>query len=156
MANIRLVEGNIFSSNASCIVNATNSVGVMGAGLAKAFYQKYPDVCKEFNKRSQMKQGWNCSNPILLSPTLYTPEDTKSDKYILMFPTKKHWREPSKLEYINLGLVLAFDLLEAAKVPSAAFPLLGCGLGGLKREEVIDSFHKKSYIYSGRVDIHIR
>ena len=56
-------------------------------------------------------------------------------KWVLNFPTKKHWRNPSKLEYIEMGLKKFVATYEEKEITSIAFPQLGCGLGGLNWEK---------------------
>ena len=114
-----VVYGNIFKRNTDAIVNPVNTVGVMGAGLAKSFkaycppmFQAYQIACQQGEVQIG-KVDW----------FLY------KGQYIVNFPTKQHWRNPSSYAYIQLGLE------DLAKNPfqlnSISLPALGCGLGGL-------------------------
>ena len=132
------ISASIFSSRAECLVNPTNSVGVMGAGLAKEFMVRYPLLCDEFNSFSRTESG-------LIVPKLYRT----ISRAILMFPTKVHWRNLSKLEHVEQNMALAVKLLNAEKIKSVAFPRLGCGLGGLSWEQVGPVMVKALESYEG-------
>ena len=113
--------GNIFESKCSTIVNTINCVGVMGKGIALDFKKKYPEMFMEYVlkcDRGEVKPG---------IPYVY--QDDKIT--ILNFPTKDHWRSPSKLSYIVNGLNWFIDNYEVYGITSIAFPPLGCGNGGL-------------------------
>lgn len=93
----------------------------MGKGLAKQFKQRYPDMYVQYRvlcKSGQLHIGdlW-----------LYKA----SDKWILNFPTKQHWGERSKPEYIEAGLQKFADIYAQEGITSIAFPALGAGHGGL-------------------------
>ena len=113
-------------AKAEALVNTVNTVGVMGKGIAlqfkEAFLQNnkvYIEACK--NKELQpgkLLAVWD-SNLLL------------GRKLIINFPTKTHWRQPSKYEYIEKGLVALKDLIEKENIKSIALPPLGCGNGGL-------------------------
>lgn len=87
------VRQNIFESPAQVIVNAVNTVGVMGKGIAKQYKQLYPEMYKQYR--------YFCEQDMLEIGKLWLYQD--KSKWILNFPTKKHWRSPSKIEYIELG-----------------------------------------------------
>lgn len=114
--------GNIFESNAKTLVNTVNCVGVMGKGIALDFKKKYPDMFKEYVQKCEAKD----ITPGI--PYLYTDLYNTS---IINFPTKDHWRSPSKLSYIISGLNWFRDNYESLGITSIAFPPLGCGNGGL-------------------------
>jgi O-acetyl-ADP-ribose deacetylase (regulator of RNase III) len=57
-------------------------------------------------------------------------------RFIINFPTKNHWREPSKIEYIESGLQSLVEAVEQYEINSIAMPAIGCGLGGLDYVEV--------------------
>lgn len=126
MARIRYVKGDIFTSNAQVIVNTVNCKGVMGKGLALAFKKKYPDM---FTAYLQDCQAGKLS---IGRPTLYP----KSTPWILNFPTKNHWRFPSKLEYLEKGLTFLAQNYKKAGITSIAFPKLGAQNGQLSWEDV--------------------
>lgn len=116
----------IFESGAEVLVNPVNCVGVMGAGLAKEFKQRYPGMYRRYVQ-------------LVLDHELDYPrpyEVTDGSQRILLLPTKKHWREKSSLPLIDQMLQRTF--LGYVKEPpsSIAVPMLGCGLGGLEWGEV--------------------
>lgn len=116
-------EGSIFDSDADAIVNAVNCVGVMGAGLAKAFKDRFPHMNEQYEVKCKLG---------LLKPgqlDIYVIDSTP--KYIINFPTKDDWRNPSELKYILSGRRAMIDVVEQYKMKSVAIPALGCGLGGL-------------------------
>lgn len=141
---ITYLKGDLLNSPAQVLVNTVNTVGVMGKGIALEFKKKYPDVFKIYQKACEEKR-------LDIGKLLLWRSKTKS---ILMFPTKKHWRNPSKLEYIEAGLVQFAKSWDAMHIDSVAFPKLGCGNGGLKWEDVKPLMEKhlkplpiKVYVY---------
>ena len=123
----------IFDSSAQTLVNTINCVGVMGKGLALEFKNRYPamfDKYKSFCDKGVFKPGvlW-----------IYKAED---GKWILNFPTKIDWKNPSKIEYIEEGLKKFVEIWSEKGITSIAFPLLGCSNGGLNPDEVIPIMEK--------------
>lgn len=119
---MKIMIGDIFNSNSSTIVNTVNCVGVMGKGIALEFKKKYPKMFSEYVdlcKQGALKPG----EPYFYKDLLGTS--------ILVFPTKDHWRSPSKLSYIISGLDWFRNNYEKYGITSIAFPPLGCGNGGL-------------------------
>lgn len=113
--------GNIFESNCATIVNTVNCVGVMGKGIALEFKKKYPEMFMEYVlkcDRGEVKPG---------VPYVYQNNEIS----ILNFPTKDHWRSPSRLSYVVDGLNWFIANYEKYGINSIAFPPLGCGNGGL-------------------------
>lgn len=127
---IRFVHGNLLEAPEEAIVNAVNTVGVMGKGLALAFKQRYPENFRLYAaacKAGEVAVGrmFVTRNPELVGP-----------RWIVNFPTKQDWRHPSKLEWIESGLDDLGKVLVANGIRSIAIPRLGCGLGGLPWELV--------------------
>lgn len=123
---ISYLKGDLLSSPAQVLVNTVNTVGVMGKGIALQFKNKYPAMFSDYQNV--------CQKNLLDVGKLYLWKSQK--KWILMFPTKKHWRNPSKLEYIESGLKKLADNYERLGIESIAFPKLGCGNGGLNWSDV--------------------
>lgn len=140
---IEYIEGDIFESPAQVIVNTVNTVGVMGKGLALAFKKRYPDMFERY------KQA--CDNDSLTIGKLMLFYE--ADHWLLLFPTKKHWRNPSKLEYIEAGLAKFVSSYAVKSITSVAFPRLGCGNGGLNWEEVRPLMER--YLSPLPIDIYI-
>lgn len=126
---IRIVNGDIFDSKMQTLVNPVNMVGVMGAGLAKQFHDRYPGLFVCYDQA--------CGNGRLRQRGLYLwkPEDFGVN-WVLCFPTKNHWTEQSDLRLIERGLEVFRQGYQKSGITSIAFPALGCGLGGLKWEVV--------------------
>ena len=125
--SVTFKTGDIFESECETLVNAVNTVGVMGAGLAKQFKLKYPQMFKEYKSLCDSHQFY-------IGDGFYYQENEK--KSVLNIPTKKHWKDPSKLEYIEQGLDWFVSHYKLLGISSVAFPALGCGLGGLYWKEV--------------------
>lgn len=123
---LKIVEGDIFTSPAQTLVNTVNTVGVMGKGLALAFRKKYPEMY-EYYKNACVER-----NLVVGRLMLYKGKD----HWILNFPTKEHWRNPSRYEYIEDGLKAFARCYSDFGIRSIAFPKLGCGAGGLDWEKV--------------------
>lgn len=123
---IQTKQGHILKTDCEAIVNPVNCVGVCGAGLALAIVTKYPD-CYEYYKE-------DCKTGILRIGSV--TGSFVHGKWIVNFPTKNHWKNVSRIEFIEVGLPKLVKFLEAHDIWSVAIPKLGCGLGGLKWEEV--------------------
>lgn len=116
----------IMESSAQTLVNTVNCVGVMGKGLAHAFKEREPAMFSAYKKICEQK---------LLSPgKLWLWRGSSS--WILNFPTKVHWRNPSRIEWVEAGLRKFVDNYQAQKITEISFPQLGCGNGGLDWKEV--------------------
>lgn len=116
----------ILTSQAQTVVNTVNTIGVMGKGLASAFKSRYPEMFKAYRKL--------CQDGLLDIGKLWLWKGP--DQWVLNFPTKKHWRAPSKLEYVETGLQKFVEQYEQRGITEIAFPRLGCGNGGLDWVEV--------------------
>jgi len=114
--------GNIFESKAKTLVNTVNCVGVMGKGIALEFKKRFPAMFEEYTQL--------CSQNEVLPGKPYYYSDLNGTS-IINFPTKDHWRSPSKFSYIVDGLDWFRENYEYYKITSVAFPPLGCGNGGL-------------------------
>lgn len=137
------VNGDIFESPAQTLVNTINTVGAMGKGIAGSFKKLLPDMFRTYQQLCETGQI------SIGSLWLYrTPH-----KWILNFPTKKHWRYPSKLEYIEKGLATFSRNYEKANISSIAYPMLGCGNGELEWTEVKPLIEK--YLKKLPIDIYI-
>jgi O-acetyl-ADP-ribose deacetylase (regulator of RNase III) len=121
---ITYIAGDLFQSPAKVLVNPVNTAGVMGKGLALVFKQRYPAMFREYQALCEKK-----ALDIGLLWLYKTPE-----KWILNFPTKKHWRQKSEFEYIEAGLQRFAATYQEEKIESIAFPQLGCGAGQLDWE----------------------
>lgn len=119
---IEFTFGDMFETEVDVLVNTVNCVGVMGAGVALACKQKYPEMFKEYQeicRKGELRPGqlhiWNS----LLGET------------IVNFPTKDHWKNPSQYAYVAEGLLQLREYLKTVGAVRVALPALGCGHGGL-------------------------
>ncbi len=126
---IKFKIGNIIAEQAEALINTVNTVGVMGKGIALSFKKAFPENYKIYKKL--------CENNIFqIGDLLITETNMLSPKYIINFPTKKHWRGHSKIEYIEIGLKKLNNTIKEYNISSIAIPPLGCGSGGLDWEIV--------------------
>ena len=127
---LKYLQGDIMKDDAQALVVPVNCVGVAGAGLALAAKKKYPDWF--FAYREACDQGW-----LRLGECwCYTRCAEDAPRFLISFPTKKHWRDRSGYNAVGIALGgLACDLARLC-VSSCAIPALGCGCGGLPWEEV--------------------
>ncbi|MEZ5427348.1 MAG: macro domain-containing protein [Pyrinomonadaceae bacterium] len=135
---IKETAGNLFEAKTEAIINAVNTVGVMGKGLAWQFRQRFSD---EYFKDYQRA----CQNGDLRigRVQIYQLGTDGYPKYIINFPTKRHWREKSRIEYVENGLENLAEVLQQHKIKSVAMPALGCGLGGLEWADVKSLIEKE-------------
>ncbi len=119
--------GDIFNSTAKTLVNTINCVGVMGKGIALEFKKRYPELYKQYIEL--------CENKLIQPGEPYYYHDITGVS-IINFPTKDHWKSPSKLSYIISGLDWFVQNYKELGIESIAFPPLGCGNGGLSWEIV--------------------
>ena len=129
---VTLKHGNIFNTKAGTIVNTINCVGVMGAGIAYEFRLRYPEM---FLRYVELCSEDNPNKIDIGKLWLYKANDGRQ---VLNFPTKKHWRDPSKMSYIKAGLEKFANTYASKNIYSVAFPLLGAANGGLDKDEVIN------------------
>ncbi len=122
-----VVKADIFESNAEVLVNPVNCVGVMGAGLAKKFKERFDGL--EQSYRAGCKSGELGIGRV----HWFTPPTGPA---VANFATKMDWRVPSTLGYIEKGLTCLVTDLTVRGYTSVAIPALGCGLGGLDFEDV--------------------
>lgn len=124
------MSGNLLNADVEALVNTVNTVGVMGKGLALQFKQCFPlnfKVYAEACARGEVQVG-----------RMFVVKTTNraGPRLIINFPTKKHWRDPSRLEYVRTGLDALFHEVRTRDIRSIAIPPLGCGNGGLVWSEV--------------------
>ena len=128
---LNLSSGNILEAKAEALVNTVNTVGVMGKGIALQFKKAHND-----NYRAYVKA---CKNGEVEIGKMFVFDrgELNSPKFIINFPTKRHWREKSRLNYIESGLDDLVRVITTLNISSIAIPPLGCGNGGLDWEDVL-------------------
>ena len=126
----KLMTGNLLEADVEALVNSVNTVGIMGKGVALQFRQAFPENFRAYQracKRNQVQPG---TMLVLPTATLANP------RYIINFPTKRHWRQKSRIDDIRLGLTDLIAVVKRLSIRSIALPPLGCGNGGLEWSEV--------------------
>lgn len=122
---IRITHGDILRADAEAIINTVNCVGVMGRGIALQFKKAWPT---NFNAYALA-----CKNKDVQPGKMFIFETGQlaNPRYIINFPTKRHWRAASRIEDIESGLVSLVSDIKRLGIKSIAIPPLGAGLGGL-------------------------
>ena len=127
---IEYKSGDILREDAEALVNTVNCVGVMGKGIALQFKKAYPENFKAYAvacKKGEVQPGrmFVFETGHLLNP-----------RFIINFPTKRHWRSKSRIEDIEIGLDALTETIQKFNIQSIAIPPLGSGLGGLSWHQV--------------------
>ena len=127
---IELTNGDILKDDSDAIVNTVNCVGIMGRGIALQFKNAWPGNFKAYEaacKREEVQPG---------RMFIYGTQQLAAPRYIINFPTKRHWRGKSRMHDIDAGLQALVREIAQLGICSIAIPPLGCGLGGLAWSEV--------------------
>jgi O-acetyl-ADP-ribose deacetylase (regulator of RNase III) len=127
---IELTQGDILKADAEALVNTVNCVGIMGRGIALQFRKAFPANFKAYKAACDAEQVQLGKMFIYDLNRLYNP------RFIINFPTKRHWKEKSRIADIKSGLADLINVVKQRQIYSIAIPPLGCGLGGLNWEEV--------------------
>lgn len=127
---ISFKKGNLLEDESEALVNTVNCVGVMGKGIALQFKKAFPENFAAYKKA--------CDKKLVVTGKMFIfkHEDMFFQKWIINFPTKKHWKGKSKIEDIDSGLKDLVKQIKKLKIKSIAIPPLGAGLGGLDWEVV--------------------
>lgn len=133
---ISFTKGNLLQADVEAVVNTVNTVGIMGKGIALMFKEAFPENFKEYEaacKRGDVEIGrmFVTERRQLMGP-----------KWIINFPTKKHWRNRTRMEWIVDGLNDLVTVIEEKGIRSIAVPPLGCGNGGLNWTDVRPTIYK--------------
>lgn len=140
---ITFTTGNIFESEANCLVNTVNCEGYMGKGIAYQFKLRYPENNKDYIRA--------CKSGELHIGSLHSYSE--DGKLIVNFPTKDKWREKSKMSFVQIGLDLLLLLIKEKEIKSIALPPLGCGNGGLIWDEVKQLIEEKMSAVADECDV---
>lgn len=122
--------GNLLMADVEALVNTVNCVGVMGKGIALQFKQAFPENNRVYERACRAKQVRPGAMLVVPTGRMVNP------KYIINFPTKKHWKGKSRLEFVKDGLASLVDEVVSRRISSIAIPPLGCGNGGLEWSDV--------------------
>jgi O-acetyl-ADP-ribose deacetylase (regulator of RNase III) len=142
---IKFIKGNIFNSKAQTIVNTVNCVGVMGKGIALVFKLRYPKMFDLYKD--------HCKSKLIEIGKLWLYKGEENAPWVLNFPTKFHWKYPSKIEYLEKGLEKFCSTYKDQGITSIAFPLLGTHNGGLDKDTVLNLMEE--YLGKCVIDIEI-
>jgi O-acetyl-ADP-ribose deacetylase (regulator of RNase III) len=132
LAMIEYTEGNLLNANTEALVNTVNTVGVMGKGIALQFKRAFPDNFRQYEQACR-------KNELQIGQvfTVFTGDLLNSSpRYIINFPTKRHWKGKSRIEDIQHGLQSLIEEIIRLDIQSIAVPPLGCGNGGLEWSQV--------------------
>ena len=143
---LELTKGDILKADAEALINTVNCVGVMGRGIALQFRKAFPENFKVYKSACERKK---------LHPGMMLVCDLnrfENPKYVINFPTKRHWKGKSKIEDIESGLKALVEEVNQHNIRSIAIPPLGCGLGGLKWEQVKPMIQNA---FENLLDVHV-
>ena len=138
--SLSFTRGDMFAFPAEAIVNTVNCVGVMGKGVALEFKRRWPDNFRAYRKR--------CDGGSLRPGKVFVFEQADlfggdGRRYLVNFPTKDHWRDPSRIEWIEAGLDDFASRARELAMKSIVMPPLGCGNGGLDWAKVRPLIERK-------------
>lgn len=142
---INLIQGDMFFSYAQTLTISVNTVGIMGKGLASRAKHQFPDMYVQYQiacRNNKIKAGkpWIYKREILMDEELAdhpsSLENPNGLRWFLLFPTKRHWKDNSRLDDIEQGLIWLLKNYQKEGIKSLSLPALGCGLGQLKWKDV--------------------
>jgi len=122
---IRFTQGNLLEAPVEAVVNTVNTLGVMGKGIALMFKERFPENNKAYE--AACRAGEVRVGNMFITPGV----ELEGPRWIINFPTKQNWRNPTKLEWVESGLSALREEILKKKIGSLAIPPLGCGNGGL-------------------------
>ena len=134
---IRYIKGNLLEDDAQALVNTVNTVGVMGKGIALQFREAFPQNYKLYSKACK-------AGEVKVGQMFITVEFTVlGNRFIINFPTKQHWRNPSEYSFIESGLIALRQEIINRDIKSIAIPPLGTNNGGLSWSIVREMIESK-------------
>jgi O-acetyl-ADP-ribose deacetylase (regulator of RNase III) len=138
--------GDILEDQSEALVNTVNCVGVMGRGIALQFKKAYPENFKLYAKA--------CKDGEVQPGRMFVFETGQlaAPRYIVNFPTKRHWRGKSRIEDIEAGLLALVEFIQEKRIRSIAIPPLGSGLGGLDWADVKSRIEA---VLGSLIDVHV-
>ncbi len=145
---IHYTAGDILKADVEAIVNTVNCVGVMGRGIALQFKKAWPENFKAY------KLACDAGEVEIGKLNVFATGQLANPRFVVNFPTKRHWRGASRMEDIESGLVALKQWIQESQVKSIAIPPLGAGLGGLDWSKVKAKIEKALSPLES-VDIHI-
>ena len=129
-AMITSARGNLLSADVDALVNTVNTVGIMGKGLALQFKRAYPEMFKAYERACK------AGDVNLGHMHVWETRSLQGPRFIINFPTKRHWKSQSRISDIEAGLDDLAHVIRDNGIRSIAIPPLGCGHGGLDWRDV--------------------
>lgn len=127
---MRFTQGNLLDARVEAVVNTVNTVGVMGKGIALMFKDRFPENFRAYAAACKAKE-------VRVGEMFVQPcAELDGPRWIVNFPTKQDWRQASRLEWVESGLVALKRVIREKGIRSIALPPLGCGNGGLEWNDV--------------------
>lgn len=127
---IRYTHGNLLEAPVDALINTVNEVGVMGKGIALMFREAFPENARAYE--AACREGAVQVGHMFVTRTA----ELIGPRWIINFPTKRHWRHPSRMEWVRSGLKDLVRVIRTEGIRSVAVPPLGCGNGGLEWSQV--------------------
>lgn len=143
---IERTRGNLLEADVDALVNTVNTVGVMGKGIALQFKKAFPENFKAYEKAcaaGEVEPG---------RMLVYSLGEVCRPRFIINFPTKRHWRGKSSIDDIRSGLAALVEDVKRLEIRSIALPPLGCGQGGLVWDEVLPLIEQA---FADLPDVHV-
>jgi O-acetyl-ADP-ribose deacetylase (regulator of RNase III) len=116
---LRFTRGNLLTAETEALVNTVNCVGIAGRGIALSFREAFPENFRAYVQACKRKELQPGQMQVFRTGQLGNP------KFIINFPTKRHWKGKSQIEDIKTGLVALIEQVQALKIKSIAIPPLG-------------------------------
>lgn len=126
---IHYTQGNLLDADVEALVNTVNTVGIMGKGIALMFKEAFPENFRLY--AAACKRGEVQIGKMFVTERPPLSSSGGGPRWIINFPTKKHWRDRTRLEWVEAGLVDLTRVIQEKAIRSVALPPLGCGNGGL-------------------------
>lgn len=127
---IEFTKGNLLEADVEAVINTVNTVGVMGKGIALMFKERFPENFKAYAAACQ-------AGEVRVGELFVTAGvELGGPRWIINFPTKQHWRNPTQKKWVEEGLDALRDFILEHEIRSIAIPPLGCGNGGLSWSDV--------------------
>ncbi|MCP9209595.1 macro domain-containing protein [Streptomyces sp. NEAU-Y11] len=133
---LHFTSGDLLDSTCMALVSPVNCVGVAGAGLAKQFKDRWPRQVAEYAAFCRAGK---------MAPGVLHEALLPDGRSIVSVPTKRHWRDESRLSDVYSGINTLAEYCRDAGIPSMAIPALGCGLGGLPKHLVLNAIKLKMH-----------
>jgi len=144
---IEAATGDLLDAPVEALVNAVNTVGVMGKGIALQYRERFPEMFDNYARACAAGEVCAGQMHVFDRGSQHTVA-----RWIINFPTKRHWREPSRMTDIEAGLPALVATVRERRIRSLAVPALGCGLGGLPWDEVQPRIEQ---VFAPLADVHV-